>query len=152
MNTLGRNQRELSSQSELSQASLPPQPDSPLVSQMIVETISAKHAWIAQLEMMMQRDERDEVRETLRLIRLDELKHVRLLTQLPLAVADRQDNGDRPDAVISYTRAAKLKLKGSEFVRRIYYTFSDTATRDILFEIICDDISNAVRFSLLTSE
>ncbi|MCL2851888.1 MAG: hypothetical protein FWE20_02465 [Defluviitaleaceae bacterium] len=152
MNTLGRNQRELHFEREINPASMPQQADDILVMQMVAETMSAKRAWIMQLDMMMQRDERDDVRETLRLIRLDELKHVRLLSQLPMSAESGGDDGQRPEGVISYNRAAKLKLKSSEFVRKIYYSFFDTPTRDMLFEIVCDDTNNAVRFSLLAGE
>ena len=152
MNTLGRNQRELHFQHEMSQTSVPFEGDDGLRAQMIAETAAAKRAWVLQLDMMMQRDERDDVRETLRLIRLDELKHVRLLNELPVFVDERHDAGERPESVIGYTRAAKLKLKSAEFVRRIYYSFTDMTTRDTLFEIICDDANNAVRFSLMAAE
>jgi len=123
-----------------------------VVVKMVSEVIDAKGAWVAQLDMMIQREEREEPREILRLIRLEELKHVKLLSGLALV-----GMGDSPaledlDTAISYGRAAKLKLKSAEFVRRIYYAFDNTPTRDILFEIICDDTNNAIRFTLLAME
>ena len=152
MNTLGRNQRELRFQRELNQTSNPIGGDEGLRVQMIAETIAAKRAWVMQLDMMMQRDERDDVRETLRLIRLDELKHVRLLNELHVFNDEGRNANERPENVIDYSRAAKLKLKSAEFVRRIYYSFTDTPARDTIFEIICDDANNAVRFTLLAVE
>jgi len=153
MNTLGRNQRELSFQQDVAdQASAPQRSGDGLVAQMIFETTSAKRAWVAQLDMMMEHENRDEARETLRQIRLDELKHVRILSELP-TIADIQQSTEatRPESIISYNRAARLKIKSAEFVRRIYYSFDDTGTRDALFEIICDDTNNSLRFTLMTT-
>jgi len=150
MNTLGRNQRELRFEREVTPASL--SAEGSTADQMVAEAISAKRAWVLQLDMMMQHEERDEQRETLRLIRLDELKHVRLLSALPQAKDQTTDDSARPEGVIGYSRAAKLKLRSAEFVRRLYYCYTDAPTRDTVFEIICDDTNNAIRFTLLAQE
>ncbi|MCL2618830.1 MAG: hypothetical protein FWD98_07250 [Defluviitaleaceae bacterium] len=145
MNIFGINQRELQAQEDDADS---------LVFEMVAETASAKKAWVAQLEMMMEREADKDTRETLRQLRLDELKHIRILGGLPgsAGVIAASAQAARPENIIGYSRAAKLKLKSAEFVRRVYYNFPDTPTRDSLFEIICDDTNNAIRFALLSSE
>jgi len=157
MNRLGQNQRELYVEYDVEQASQGVsaqveacgQAGGNVVVKMVSEVIDAKGAWVAQLDIMIQREEREEPREILRLIRLEELKHVKLLSGLALASISDSPELEDLGTVIEYGRAAKLKLKSAEFVRRIYYAFNDTPTRDILFEIICDDTNNAIRFTLL---
>jgi len=159
MDRLVQNQRELRSECEMeqpvqgvsaqSQIEFRGETDDAMVAQMVAEVIAAKCAWVLQLDVMIKHDERDEPREILRLIRLEELKHVELLRGLALPSTGEPSAWENHEGVIGYNRAAQLKLKSSEFVRRIYYSFTDTPTRDILFEIICDDTNNAIRFTLL---
>ena len=152
MNTLGRNQRELHAHDrEVTKASLRVGSADDMA-EMVAEASAAKRAWVVQLDVMMQREEREDTCETLRLIRLDELKHIRLLSALSPGKEGAPSETARADGVVGYARAAKLKLRSAEFVRRLYYCFDDIATRDIMFEIICDDTNNAIRFTLLAQE
>ena len=145
MNISQRTQRELSVQSGNNLAE-----DVDLLASMIGEAIAAKVAWVSQVETMVQQEQGEEARETLRLIRLDEVKHIRLLRELGnVSNLPKLEGVASPQSPLTYSKAAQLKLKSGEFVRRIYYNVDDTPTRDTLFEIICDDTNNAIRFTLM---
>ena len=155
MNRLGHTQRELYAEEDgklprgVRAQTATVYADDDMLVRMLSEVASAKRAWAVQLDIMMQAEERPEQREALRLIRLDDLQHIKLLNILAHGSLGEDSTPETPDGVIPYTRAAQLKLQSAEFVRRIYYNSADTPTRDILFEIISDDTHNAIRFTML---
>ena len=111
------------------------------------EIFSAKSAWINCLEKMIAKENLLGNKEILRQIMLDEQKHLRIILNSyqtgfsPEITTDSQP----PD----YKVASLVKLKSAEFSRRLFYITKDLEKRDMIFEIICDDTSNSIRFLTL---
>ena len=103
--------------------------------------------------MKLAKDSAD--REILRMIRMDEHKHVKyfaeIYTQLSGQVLPQNARiTQRPMGWDFYSECEKMMYtytENVEFYRRIYFGFSDQDIRDMLFEIMTDETNMAVKMS-----
>ena len=94
-------------------------------------------------------------KETLRLIKMDEHKHINYFEDIYKKLSDQEISQklripQRPICWDLYAEFEKLIHKYTEnveFYRRIYFGFSDIDIRDMLFEIITDEINMAVKMT-----
>ena len=94
-------------------------------------------------------------KETLRLLNMDENKHVKYFAEIYKKLSDeiisqRIQIPQRPISWDLYTELEKFIYKCTEnveFYRRIYFGFSDPDIRDMLFEIITDEINMAIKMT-----
>ena len=94
-------------------------------------------------------------KETLRLLNMDEHKHVKYFAEIYKKLSDEKISQriqipQRPISWDLYTELEKFIYKCTEnveFYRRIYFGFSDPDIRDMLFEIITDEINMAIKMT-----
>ena len=130
--------------------------------EMLIEVAAAKSAWVQQLGVMMNHYN-PEQRESLRQIRMDDAKHLRLVEELvnahPGKTVTARIHAEQVIAASSHLpspkKAALLKLRGAEFVRRIMFASDKSqsstlkAHQHIMQEILQDDTNNAIRLSVI---
>ena len=94
-------------------------------------------------------------KEMLRMIRMDEHKHVKYFADIyyrlsGLTIPQDMRLTQRPLNWDFYSECEKLLHRFTdtvEFYRRIYFGFSDQDIRDMLFEIITDEMNMAIKMT-----
>ena len=94
-------------------------------------------------------------KETLRLLYMDEHKHIRYFADIFMRLSGRTvpqniQVSQRPISWDFYSECEKMMYKfteNTEFYRRIYFGFNDMDIRDMLFEIITDEMNMAVKMT-----
>jgi len=103
--------------------------------------------------MKLAKDSAD--KETLRMLRMDEHKHVKYFADIYKMLSGRALQPDTPLTQRSqgwsfYSECEKMMYKcieNVEFYRRIYFGFADLDIRDTLFEIITDETNMAIKMT-----
>jgi len=94
-------------------------------------------------------------KETLRLLRMDEHKHVKYFSDIYRKLSDRTlpQNSQIKQRSLSwnfYSECEKMIhicTENVEFYRRIYFGFNDQDIRDTLFEIMTDEMNMAIKMT-----
>ena len=94
-------------------------------------------------------------KETLRMLRMDEHKHVKYFFGIyknlsGFALQQNTQIARRPLSWNFYSECEKMLHKCTEnveFYRRIYFGFNDQEIRDALFEIITDEMNMAIKMT-----
>lgn len=98
----------------------------------------------------------DAARQQIKEPRDDEIKHYRMLRGLyksltgydPMVIVSKTPIENFCSSV---TKALNDELDTSEFYRRMYLSTTDMRIRDILFEIMTDEMTHATRFTFVFS-
>ena len=99
-------------------------------------------------------------KETLRLLYMDEHKHVKFFAEIYKKLSGRAAPQDarvtqRPLCWDLHSECEKMihrYTENVEFYRKIYFGFTDNDIRDILFEIITDEMNMAVKMTHMCSK
>ena len=96
-----------------------------------------------------------EDKEIIRQIYLDEIKHDKMFSDIYIKLSGKEfvssiaERRCSPYLVKEFEKNIFAKLDSVEFYRQIYFMFLNLEIRDMLFEMITDEQSNATKFSYL---
>jgi len=124
--------------------------------EMLIEASAAKAAWVQQLGRMLDEAPTPEQRESLRQIRMDDAKHLRLLSDMLSGYSGNASARIQAEQTVAASspapgpqKAAALKLRSAEFMKRLYLCSPTDNGKDMLLEILLDDTNNAIRLSMM---
>ncbi len=134
-----------------------PQPDRKILD-LLIEALTDEQKDFVYYGKLMNMARSQEDKDIIRDIQMDEQKHFMLLSDIYYKLTGRKPKIEaevKPigrDLLAEYEKSIFGELGGNEFYRKLYFAFMNVQFRDIIFELMSDEMAHAVKFNYLYSK